>query len=106
MRTVSEVYPSEWLHAANLMGRSVSVTIDKAVVEEFRQKDGKMEGRIVVAFRGAQKRLVCNKTQAIAIAAVAGTEEFGKWAGVKVLLSPGRARNGMDTILIGEMEDV
>lgn len=103
MKTVSDVYPSEWLHAANLMGRSVEVAVSAIEVREFRQQDGSKANRIVVTFKGAQRRLVCNKTPAIALAAIAGTEEFAKWVGLKVLLSPSRTRNGQETIVIGQI---
>lgn len=104
MKTVGEVYPSQWLHAGDLMKKSVAVTVETVDVQEFRQQDGKKASRIVVGFRGAQRKLVLNKTQAIAFAAIAGTEEFERWGGLRVLLSPGRASNGQETIIIGESE--
>lgn len=89
MKTIGDVYPSEWLHAANLMGRSVEVTISEIEVREFRQQDGSKANRLVVSFKNAQRRLVCNKTQAIALAAIAGTDEFAKWGGAEGVVEPG-----------------
>ena len=93
-------YQSSWLKAEDLQGRPVTVTIDRAVVEDIRQRDGTKEPRVVVAFRGKTKRLICNKTQALTLADIAKTEEFTRWSGLTVVLTPGRTQSGQATILI------
>jgi len=93
-------YQSPWLKAEDLQGRPVTVTIDRAVVEDIRQRDGTKEPRVVVAFRGKTKRLICNKTQAMTLADIAKTEEFTRWSGLTVVLTPGRTQSGQATIFI------
>lgn len=93
-------YQSPWLKAEDLQGRAVAVTIDRVAVEDIRQRDGSREPRVVVAFRGKGKRLICNKTQAMTLADLAKTEEFGRWPGLTVTLAPGRTPSGQATVLI------
>ena len=95
-----DAYASPWLKAADLQGRAHRLTVKSATVEEVRQQDGSKELKIIVTFNGAKKRLIANKTQAMTLADAAHTEEFGRWAGVAVILEPTRARNGKDTINI------
>lgn len=95
-----QAYTSPWLKAADLQGRPVTVTIERVAIEEIRQQDGRKEARIVVAFRGKSKRLICNKTQALALADFAHTEEFARWVGLTVVLRPAKTRSGQDTIHI------
>ncbi len=100
--TVSQLqaYTSPWLKASDLQGRAATVTIETATVEEIRQQTGQKEARIVVAFAGKSKRLICNKTQALTLADLARTEEFGRWKGLVVTLEPSTTRSGQETINI------
>lgn len=100
MKTVSEVYPSQWVHVDDLKGRSVMVTIERAVVEAVRQRDGDNLPKIVLSLAKTEKRLICNKSQAVKLTEICGTEEFARWSGTKIVLSPGRAANGKPTIVI------
>ena len=93
-----QAYTSPWLKAADLQGRPVTVTIDSVDVEDIRQMDGRTEARIVLRFQGKSKRLICNKTQALAIADLARTEEFGRWVGLTLILQPAKTRAGQYTI--------
>ena len=95
-----KAYTSPWLKASDLQGRAVTVTVERATVEEVRQQDGTKQSRVVVSFRGKEKRMICNKTQALALADVAHTEEFGRWSGLTVILEPARTRSGQETINI------
>lgn len=102
--TVSAVFPSKYLTAADL-ARPVVLTVAAVDVEEFRQQSGPKEWRPVVSFRtlGGQathKALIANKSQCRALAQLAGSERFADWPGATVLLTPGRAQNGKATILI------
>ena len=100
--TVSQLqaYTSPWLKASDLQGRAATVTIETATVEEIRQQNGQKEARIVVAFAGKSKRLICNKTQALTLADLAKTEVFENWRGLVVTLEPATTRSGQDTINI------
>jgi RNA polymerase subunit RPABC4/transcription elongation factor Spt4 len=100
--TVSQLqaYTSPWLKASDLQGRAATVTVETATVEEIRQQTGQKEARIVVAFAGKSKRLICNKTQALTLADLAKTEVFENWRGLVVTLEPATTRSGQDTINI------
>ena len=100
MPTVSEIYPSEWLKAADLAGRAVTVTIASVEVRSFDARSGKEEKKLVVSFTGAQKRLVCNVTQARAIAAAAGSDDTDNWPGTRIQLRPDRTKQNQDTITV------
>ena len=57
------------------------------------------EPKLAVALAGKQKRRLLNKTQAYALAALAGPETDG-WAGRQVTLSAAPAPNGALTVAI------
>ncbi len=97
--TVSELYPRLWLKPEDLKGKAVTVTIAKYAIEEFRQPNGETRQALVLAFEKASKRLICNKTQVLAIAAMFG-ENFADWLGRAITLAPGTANNGKPTIVI------
>jgi hypothetical protein len=103
-QTVSEMFPSRYLSAAELR-QAVTLRVAAVAVEQFRQPDGDQVWKPVIAFvtmggQPTQKQLVANKTQCHALAVVAGTERFDKWPGTVVTLSPGRAPNGKETIVV------
>ena len=97
-----DAYTSPWLKAADLQGRAHRLKVERATVEEVRQQDGGKELKIIVTFEKAKKRLICNKTQALALADAAHTEEFARWAGLTVILEPAVSR-GKDTINIRQL---
>lgn len=98
MTTVSQIYPSPWLKVFGLQGRAVAVKIQKATVEQIRQYNGQKEARIVLDFAGKSKRLILNKTQAFAVATVAGTEDLDQWVGVDLVLKVATLKTGKPTI--------
>jgi hypothetical protein len=100
MASVAEIYPSRYLSAADLHGRAVTVTIERAALEELRNpRTHQTERKLVVYFAKARKCMPLNKTQARALAAFAG-DESDNWPGVVVVLAPTNAPNGADTINI------
>jgi len=99
-RTVSDVYPSPWLRPEDLAGAARRVQVESVDVQGFRQRDGSTQEKIVVGFLGKQKRMICNVTQARALAEIAGSEEIDRWAGAQVVLTPARATNGKLTIAV------
>lgn len=106
MPSIRDIFPDKWLKAAHLIladGRRpiLAVTVKGAGVEKLHNPNTKQqEPKLVVEFEAKDKRLVCNKTQAEAIAAIAGTEDYTKWRGVKLAIQAGIAPNKKDTILI------
>jgi hypothetical protein len=90
-----------YLKAEDLRGRTVIATIESAKVEEvFNSRAKRNEPRLLVRFAGKKLALVCNKTQAVAIMGISGTEDYTKWTKTAVALSPGRSDNGKETIVI------
>lgn len=80
MRT-SDAFPSNYLRATDLKGKQPVVTIDKVVLETI----GK-DSKLVVYFKGTDKGLVLNKTNANGISDLLGTDETDDWAGKKIKL--------------------
>jgi hypothetical protein len=99
MPNVNDIYASPWLRATDLRGQIVPVQISKANAEQVRQRDGTTVTKIVLAFVGKQKRLILNKTQALAIAAALG-DQTEDWPGAHIQLREGRAHNGKPTIVV------
>jgi hypothetical protein len=58
-----------------------------------------------VSFYKKQLRLVCNKTQAEALATITGTDDYSQWIGHQVVLSEGTAPTGQPTIIISPIPD-
>lgn len=86
---VNDVFPSKYLKASDLQGRTVKVQIDTVAVEEIG-KDRKP----VLMFTGKQKGLVLNKSNAQIIASVYSPETNG-WIGRDIELRPDKvAFNG------------
>lgn len=99
--TVSQVHPERWLRPSHLEGQVYDLAITTARVEQLpNPRTWKEEPVIVCSFHDMQLRLACNKTQALAIADIAGTETFGDWKGHLIRVSPGIASNNKPTIVV------
>lgn len=84
---VDLLFPSDYITAADLMSRDVTVIIDKIEPRhELRRQNGK-DYRPVVVLRGKAKKWVLNKTNAKTIARLYGPEVMG-WIGKAVTLFP------------------
>jgi hypothetical protein len=79
---VSQLYPSRYLHAADLNGQP-------KLVEIAAVTDVELEGttKLVVQFAGMDKSLVLNKTNARGLAGLYGDDTVG-WIGKKIELYP------------------
>ena len=90
-----------YLEAETLRGRSVVVHIERGEVEEvFNPRAKHDEPKIVVHFHGKKLALCCNKTQAGALVEITGTDDFTKWVGHTVTLTPARIDRERQTITI------
>ena len=100
MTRVSDLpaYQSQWLSAADLGGRARRLVIEGWQLQEVQERDGSKVRKVAVSFKGARKRLLCNRTQGQALEAAFG--ECERWPGQTVILQPARAGNGKDTIEI------
>jgi hypothetical protein len=81
---LSEAFPSAFLKAEDLNNRQVSVTIEAAEIEVIGQGRDR-ENKLVLTFRGKEKKLICNKTNANSIAAVYG-DDTDAWIGQRITL--------------------
>lgn len=87
-----DAYQSEWLSGLDLNGRTVSVVINGASLETVENRKGEKAEKVAVSFRtpgGAmlKKRLLLNKTNAVSLAKLFGTETDA-WVGKGVQLRP------------------
>lgn len=79
---VSDAFPSKYLTSADLQGKTPRVTIAHIEREEVG-KDKQLKP--IIYFKGHQKGLVCNVTNARAIQAAYG-EEMDEWSGNELIL--------------------
>jgi hypothetical protein len=77
---LSQVFDSATLKAADLQGAEPVVKIEKVEMKKF--DDG---NKLVIAFEGKKKALVCNKTNANRIAHAYGTDTDA-WIGKEITL--------------------
>lgn len=86
---INEAYPSKFLKASDLKGAKVKVTIDHVSMEPM-DADGK-QVKPVIYFKGKDKGLACNKTNAMIIAAALGPET-ADWEGCEIYVYPGKTQ--------------
>jgi hypothetical protein len=88
MTTRDEAFPSKYLKAADLKGRSVILEIAAAPEETLTGFDGQSQVKSVLYFSGTKKKLPLNRTNWNAVADVTGEEDSDRWAGHRVELYP------------------
>jgi len=81
---LSEAYPSKFLKADDLMGRTVNVIISAVTLENVG-KPGEADRKLVISFSGKDKKLVCNKTNAAVIGKLYG-QDTDTWIGKPITL--------------------
>ena len=79
---VDDIFPSKYLKASDLNGQDLQVVIQSTDIVKFDDGD-----KIEIALEGQSKMLVCNKTNAKAIATAYGSETSA-WHGCNVILFP------------------
>lgn len=89
MPSIDDIYPtvSEYLKADDLKGPA-QVRIEGVSTVEFDQR-GKVERKLVLAFHGSEKTMVCNKTNALVLAEAFG-KDYTRWVGERVTLFPAK----------------
>lgn len=107
MPSIHDIFPRKWLSADVIAGHRPRVIIEAVTVEHlFNPRSKRHEPKLVVKFHKKELRLICNKTQATALATICKTDDYTRWVGYEVVLSTGKAPNGADTILISPIPDV
>ena len=76
---------SQWLKAEDLQGAKPVVTIESAEVKE-NTYNGETKKQIVLQFKGKEKQLGLNFTNASRIVELLGTEDYKEWIGASIKL--------------------
>jgi hypothetical protein len=88
---ISDIFPSKYVKAADLQGRTVTLTIKELRVEEMLNHSNEKERKPVLHFERATKGLVLNRTNAMIIAALYG-DESDDWTGKRISIYPTRVK--------------
>jgi len=88
MASIYKEFPTKYLKAEDLEGKSFNLTIDHVMREEMFAHGGGTENKLVVYFKEAKKGLVLNKTNAFSIAEILGNPETDDWGGGMIQLYP------------------
>ena len=79
---VGAMFPSNYIRAADLQDRQITVTIDRVMMEDIGS-----DHKPVVYFQGKEKGLVLNKTNTTAIAHGYG-DDTDDWTGAEIIIYP------------------
>ena len=90
-----------YLEAAHLRGKSVVVHISAVTVEEvYNPRIKRNEKRLVCRFHGKKLALCLNKSQAGALIELTGADDYTRWIGHSVMLTPAMIDRERMTITI------
>jgi hypothetical protein len=81
---MNELYPSSYLKCEDLQGKRIKAIVEKLTIE--RLGDDK---KPVLHFRGAERMLVLNKTNASVLSDAYG-DDSDQWIGKPVIIKPAR----------------
>jgi hypothetical protein len=82
---IGAAFPGQYLKAADLQGKRVRVVIDKVEMEDIGG-----ETKPVLHFRGKNRGVVLNKTNANAIWGINGSDDTDDWPGTEIVLFPSK----------------
>lgn len=94
MPNINDVFPTKFLKAHELKGQEPIVTIDRV---DFEPIGRSREMKPVVYFRGTEKGIVLNKTNANKIIQISGSAITEEWSGTRVKLYATEADFGGET---------
>src|SRR5688572_25965753 len=95
MANINDAFPSKYIKASDLRGSQPVVVIDHVAFEQVgRDKDTKP----VVYFRGKEKGLICNKTNANKIVGIVGSSDTDDWPGHSIRLYATEVEFNGDTV--------
>jgi len=95
MPSINEAFPSNYLKASDIRGAEPVVTIDHVAFEPVGRT---REMKAVLYFKGKDKGLVLNKTNATKITQLAGSDLTENWDGVRVKLFATETEYAGDTV--------
>jgi hypothetical protein len=85
MAKIGDVFPSKWLKVEDLNGKRITVTIDRV---EFEMVGQPAERKAVVYFKGKDKGLCLNKTNANSIHFITGSDDTDDWTNERIVVYP------------------
>ena len=98
---INDQFPSRWLDPDDLGQRRITVEIIAATLEEvYNRQTNAKERKLALSFKSAKKQMLLNKTQAFAIANIAGDPDTDNWIGKSITLRAGTAPNRKPTIVV------
>lgn len=90
-----------YLKAEDLKNRSHLVAVEETgIIDVFNPRAKRNEPRLYLRFYKAKLTMLINKTQAVALERITGTDDYSQWIGHQVIISPATTANGAGTILI------
>ncbi len=98
MGDVRKLYDKAYIYSYDLEGRDVTVTIEKVAGGTLVGTGGTKNKKPVVFFKGTEKGLALNITNARVIAGMYGGFESDKWLGKKITLYPTTTTFGSQTV--------
>jgi hypothetical protein len=84
------IFPSKYLKCADLKGKPVIATVERAPVEILKGSDGREDTKTVLYFVGTAKMLPLNMTNWDSVAEVTGEDDTDAWPGHKLELYPAK----------------
>ena len=89
-----DVFPSKYLKATDLKGKTCVATIESAPYETLKGLDGKETKKIVLYFKNAEKALPLNTTNFDAVCDATGRPDTDDWPGQRIELYPTKTSMG------------
>jgi len=96
MPHVLSMFDSQYLHEFDLLGKDVIVEIDRVVQGNLTAQGGRTQKKPVVYFKGKERGLALNKTNARTIISMYGTATED-WVGKLICLFPTQTQFGSET---------
>ena len=95
MPNINDAFPSNYLKASDIQGATPIVTIDHVAFEAVGRE---RLMKAVVYFKGKDKGVILNKTNATKIAQIAGSQQTEDWTGTRIMLYATETEFGGETV--------
>lgn len=97
MTDYRSMFDSKYLFAFHLQGKEVTLQIEKVTGGELVSEGNRKTRKPLVYFKGKEKPLALNKTNAKLIAGMYGTDA-DKWTGKPLTIYPTTTKFGSETV--------
>jgi hypothetical protein len=94
MPTLEEVFPSKYLKASDLGGKSRTLKIAEANMETLKTLDGRESTKVVLYFHDFKKLLPLNRTNFQMVQIVTGEKDSDDWHGHNIVVYPDQTSMG------------